>query len=91
MKEKGLCLKWQAASFPWWWFSFPIYFLYNELSPWLLTILVDTAFNFCIFDLTWYFTLNNAVGRRLGLLCDTWITKEARFVIPLGSKKWVSY
>lgn len=33
----------------------------------------------------------NAVGRRLGLLCDTLITEEAHFVIPLGRETRVSY
>lgn len=84
-------MKWQATSFLWWLFSFPNYFLQNELSPLLLTILMDTVFNFYTFGLTWRFTLNSAVGRRLGLLWDTWITKEACFVIPLGNRIRLSY
>lgn len=60
---------------------------FPNLFPWewtfttLLTILVDTVFNFYTFGLTWHFTLSGAVVRRLGWLWNAWITKEACFVI----------
>lgn len=80
----------QAISFSLGLFSFPIYFLQHELSPVVLTILVDTVFNFYSFGLTWDFTLNSAVGRRLDLLWDAWITEGACSVI-WEVRDWVSY